>query len=468
MKTLLIHPPAGRMIPSILPDEVESGRGHNPPLGLLYIAGSLRNRGGHEVGIIDAQAEGIGYEELEKRISNAAPDVVGITALSFTMPDVLSVCAMAKKAGATTVLGGPHAHIFSEETALLDNVDYAMRGECEKTFCDLMDRISEKSPPVNVPGATWSENGSVLSGPEPCFIDDLDELPHPARDMLDPTLYTSVLAITSPITTAMSSRGCPYRCIFCDRPHLGRKFRYRSAGSVVDEIEECVGLGVRELLFYDDNFATDKNRAMEIAEEIIRRELDVIIDARLRVTDLDTDLAEALRRAGCDRVHLGVESGDPDILKRLKKGITLDDAVRAFDTARRAGLRSLAYFMIGSPGETRETASRTVDFARKLKPDYVHFSLLIPFPGTELYGEGVERGMWNGDPWLEFALEPREDFVPPVWDENLDRNQLAKLTLDAYRSFYRDPAYLLRRLRKVRSFDEVLRQARAGLKIFRL
>ncbi len=468
MKVLLLHPPSGRMIPSILPEKVESGRGANPPLGLLYLAGELERLGRDEVAILDAQAPGLDDATIRKKISSFAPDVVGVTALSFTMPDVLVVCEMAKEAGAVTVLGGPHPHIYPEETAFLPEVDYVITGEGERALPALVDCLRNNVGPDEASGAVWSADGEIHRGPPPSFIEDLNELRFPARELTDVRVYTSVLARANPVTTMMSSRGCPYNCLFCDRPHLGRKFRARSPESVVDEMERCLRLGIREILFYDDNFATDRERAMQIAELILSRGLKVTFDVRLRVTDLDIKLAEALKRAGCDRVHLGVESGDPEILKTLRKGITVDDARAGFENARKAGIRTLAYFLVGSPGETSDTVRRSVRLARELKPDYVHFSLLMPFPGTDLYRMGKEKGLWNGDPWLEFALNPREDFQAPVWEENLSREELIELTLGAYRSFYRNPAYILRRLKTIRSPGEVIRQARAGLKILRL
>lgn len=469
MKVLLAHPPVGRMIPSILPEEVESGRGANPPLGLLYLAAGLQKAGrDDEVAVLDAQAPHLDDASIRKKISSFSPDVVGITALSFTMPDVMAVCGMAKESGAVTVLGGPHPHIFPEETAALDGVDYVLTGEGEKSFPALLDCIREKRAPDDVPGAVWRADGETRRGPAPSFIEDLDELRFPARELTDVRAYASVLARAGPVTTMMSSRGCPYNCLFCDRPHLGRKFRARSPESVVEEIERCLRLGIREILFYDDNFAADRDRAMQIARLIISRGLKVTFDVRLRVTDLDLELAKALKQAGCDRAHLGVESGDPEILKTLRKAITVEDARAGFENARKAGMRTLAYFLVGSPGETPRSVKRSVRLAKELRPDYVHFSLLMPFPGTDLYRMGMEKGLWDGDPWLEFAREPRADFQAPVWDESLSREELVGLTLGAYRSFYRDPAYILRRLKSIRSPGEVIRHARAGLKILRL
>jgi len=468
VKVLLIHPPTGRMISSILPEEVESGRGATPPLGLLYLAGELQRLGRDEAAVLDAQVHRPDDALIRKKIASFSPDVVGVTALSFTMPDVLAVCGMAKEAGATTVLGGPHPHIYPEETAALEGVDYVLMGEGEKSLPALLDCIRDERTPDDVPGAVWLENGKVRRGPPPSFIENLDTLRLPARELTDVRAYTSVLARTGPVTTMMSSRGCPHRCLFCDRPHLGSKFRARSPESVVEEIERCLGMGIREILFYDDNFAAGRERAMQIARLIISRGLKVTFDVRLRVTDLDPGLASALKRAGCDRVHLGVESGDPEILKTLRKAITVEDARAGFENARKAGMRTLAYFLVGSPGETRQTVNRSIRLAKELKPDYVHFSLLMPFPGTDLYRMGLEKGLWDGDPWLEFARNPTREFRAPVWNENFSREELIGLTLGAYRSFYRDPAYILRRLKTIRGPGEAIRQARAGLKILRL
>lgn len=456
------------MIESILPGEVEGSRGHNPPLGLLYLAAAVRNVGLDEVAALDAQAEELDDQAIENRLRSLKPDVVGVTALSFTLIDALAVARIAKKLGAKTVLGGPHPHIYPKETSAFEQVDYVMRGEGEKSFTQLLNALREEKRPVNIPGAGWHENGAYQSGPELTGFLDAKAFPIPARDLVNTKLYTSILARTSPVTTIMSSRGCPYRCLFCDRPHLGRKFRAREAKSVADEIGECIELGIREFIFYDDNFTTDRERVLAICAEIRARGYRIIFDVRARVNDLDEEMLTAMRAAGCDRIHLGVESGDEEILKTLRKGITRAGAERGFRLARNAGLRTLAYFMFGAPGETRETAARTVEFARRLKPDYAHFSMLIPFPATELYTLGLERGIWKTDVWAEYARNPSSGFIPPVWEENLDRAELLKITLDAYKKFYWDPAYVLRRLSHVRSINEFLREARAGMKIFKL
>jgi len=190
----------------------------------------------------------------------------------------------------------------------------------------------------------------------------------------------------------ISSRGCPYRCSFCDRSHLGKVFRGRSPASVADELQHCVEMGIGEVLFYDDTFNLDRERVMGICEQILSRGLDVLWDFRGRVDCVDAAMLAAARRAGCRRIYFGVESATQRHLDALRKGFELGQVRRAFELARRAGLSTLAYFMIGLPGETRAEALRTLEFARELRADFAHITVLTPFPGTPIYLEGLASG----------------------------------------------------------------------------
>jgi radical SAM superfamily enzyme YgiQ (UPF0313 family) len=168
------------------------------------------------------------------------------------------------------------------------------------------------------------------------------------------------------------------------------------------------------------------------------------------------------------RVHFGVETGDPDILKALIKGITLDQARAAFIAARAAGLETLAYFMVGLPGETAATVARTAALAAELDPDFVHFSALIPFPGTPLYADALSYGIIKRDVWAEFAGNPTPDFAPPLWEQNLNAAEIGAALAGLYRGFYRQPRVILRRLKQVRSLSGLLRGARMGARILSL
>jgi anaerobic magnesium-protoporphyrin IX monomethyl ester cyclase len=451
MKILLIYPPTSHSIPSILPGEVEAERGAFPPLGVLYLAAALKNKG-HHVEVIDAPNQDMDAEKIAKRAGDGEFDVAGISILTFHLVDALQVAEAIKRESPSckVVAGGPHVHLFPEETLALGPFDQVFQGEAEKALPEWMEMTERQTGAVDSTG----------------LIENLDQLDFPLRELLPIKIYHSILSGLQPTTTMMSSRGCQYACIFCDRPHLGKRFRGRSAQNVVSEMRACAELGIREVIFYDDNFTNDEDRVAEIAELVLEKELNLAWDIRARVGDLSKDTYRLCRRAGLERIHFGVESGNEHLLKVLKKGITTDQAREAFRDAREAGLETLAYFMIGIPGETEASIQESLDLAVELKPDYVHFSVMIPFPGTPVYRMALERGIIERDVWKEFAQEPRMDFQPPLWDENLERDDILKALMKVYRSFYIRPGYIMRRLRGLRTLSGLGHSLRMGWKIF--
>ncbi len=481
MRVLLINPPRENELLGNNPAIIDEERGYNPPLGLLYLAGYLEQFTDHRVEVLDAQVEELSYDALQAEIVRRQPDVVGLTAMTFTLIDVIKTARLVKAANPSTpvVLGGPHVHLFPKETLAFPEVDYLVLGEGEAAFAELLERIGDPAGLAQVPGLAFRSrhsersegsraappDGIVITGIRP-LEDDLDRLPFPARHLTPYHKYSSVIAKRAPITTMFTSRGCPYQCIFCDRPHLGKKFRARSAKNVVDEMEECIALGIREFLVYDDTFTIQRQRVLDICDEIIRRKLDIGWDIRARVNTVDEEMLRRLRQARCERIHYGVEAGTDRVLKVLQKGITLEQARQAFRATKRAGISTLAYFMLGSPTETRDDVLQTIAFARELDPDFVHITIVTPFPGTKLYFMGLEQGRFSHDFWREFAANPTPDFQPQYWEEHLTRAELQELVTYAYKSFYGRPGYIVRRLAQVRSPGELARKARAGLKVF--
>jgi radical SAM superfamily enzyme YgiQ (UPF0313 family) len=466
MKILLINPPAENTIVGNNPELIDEERGYNPPLGLLFLAGELLERGRHTVSVIDCQVEQMGYDRLEEVVADHQPDLVGLTAMTLTLVDVTRTAATVRRAaGCPIVVGGPHAAIYPAETARLADIDYVVQGEAEKSFADLCDRLEDGAPLDGVTGLHYELDGEVETGLPPAYLEDLDELPFPARQLTPYHKYTSLLAKREPVTTMFTSRGCPFRCTFCHRPAMGKRFRALSASRVVDEMEECVRMGIPEILIYDDTFTVQKDRVWRICHEILRRDLDVVWDVRAHVNTVDGDLLRLMRRAGCARIHYGIEAGTDRVLRKLKKGITTARAHQVLAETRRAGISTLAYFMIGNPTETRQEAEQTIRFARSLPADYVHITILTPFPGTPLYMEGLRDGVFEKDHWKEFASNPRPDFVPPFWEESMSTEELHELIRKAYRSFYLRPGYALRRVLELRSPSELLKKARAAWKV---
>jgi len=469
MKVLLAYPPTTRALPSILPGEVESSRGAFPPLGILYLASAAAQVPGVEISAVDCPTQGLSAEELAEQVAAKGVDLVGISILSFHLLDALELAQKIKQKSSRTMIiaGGPHAHIYPEETLGLGPFDFVALGEGEDLFRELVSRLSRGESEPQIPGMVSRRRSGK---PDLNFrnIPELDRLAFPARKLLPVEKYFSVLSPRWPATTAVSSRGCPYRCIFCDRPHLGKKFRPRSAQNVVLEMQSCAEMGIREMIFYDDNFTTQRERALEIAEKILQAGLKMSWDIRARVGDLKPEDYRLLRRAGLERIHFGVESGDPKILESLQKKITIEQAREAFKAAHDAGIETLAYFIIGLPGENLDTLSRTSALGRELRPDYIHFSLLMLFPATPVYALALEKGVIKRDLWQEFAQEPRPDFSPPVWEENLSREELVAALHKAYRGYYLRPGYLFSRLSRTRTWTGFKNQARMGLSILGL
>jgi len=300
------------------------------------------------------------------------------------------------------------------------------------------------------------------------LIMDLDSVPHPKRDLLPYKKYYSIIAKKNPTTTMFTSRGCPYRCIFCDRPHLGKIFRARSAENVVSEMIEIKKMGIKEIFIYDDTFTIDRSRVVKICELILNKNIKLNWDIRARVNTIDEDLLKLMKLAGCERIHYGVEAGTKKILKILRKDITVEQVRTAFKLTKKVGIETAGYFMIGSPNETMADIKETINLAKEIFPDYIHFSVLTPFPATELYFRGLQEGVIKNDYWREFALNPRIEFKPPAWEENFKRDELIKILIKVYREYYLSPKYIWKRIKELRNWQNVKNNFKAGMRLIKL
>ncbi len=470
MKILFINPPTINIIGTNLPHVLQEAEDPTPPLGLMYLAAYLEKNSNYNISILDCPVEGLNYNQLEKRIEQEKPDVVGITAMTFTLLDVIKTVQTTKRVNSKIkiILGGPHIHIYPEETIKIRGIDYLVLGEGEKPLKDLLDRLDDTKKLYEIKGIVFKDQDRIINtGPrEP--IENLDALPFPARHLTLYKKYGSMVAKRFPVTTMFTSRGCPYKCLFCDRPHLGKVFRDRSANNVVDEMEECQKMGIKEIFIYDDTFGVNRQRVLDICNEILKRKLEIAWDVRNRVNVVDEEILQKMKEAGCSRIHYGVEAGTQKILNVLRKGITLDQVRKAFALTRKVDIQTLAYFMIGSPTETKEDILETIKFMKKLNPDFVHISITTPFPATDLYRLGLEEKILPYDYWKEFAENPSPDFVPPIWEKELSREELFSLIKKAYRSFYLRPNYVLKKLIQVKSAKEFFAKAKAALNILKI
>jgi len=472
MKIIFINPPVSKIEnPTPLEALIEK-EDPMPPLGLMYLAGYLEKYTNHQIKILDCLAERINHNELKKIIAQENPDIVGITTMTFTLPDVVKTIKKIKQVNKKIkiILGGAHVHIYSKETIKLKGVDFCVLGEGEKPLKELLDNINNIKKLCNIKGIVFKDKNKIINtGPSP-FIQNLNILPFPARYLTPYKEYSSVLAKKFPVTTMITSRGCPFNCLFCDRPHMGNVFRARSADNVVDEMEECSKMGIKEIFIYDDTFSVDRQRVLDICSKMIKRKINIVWDIRTRVDTVNEEMLKALKKAGCQRIHYGVEAGTEKILKVLRKGITLEQVKNAFYWTKKAKIQILAYFMIGSPTETKEDILKTIKLAKKLNPDYVTFGILNPYPATELYKMGLEQKVLPYDYWKEFAENPTPNFRPYLyfWEKELSKEELSCLLRKAYRSFYLRPNYIIKKILQLKSIKELFIKARAAFNILKI
>lgn len=472
LKVLLINPPRFNELIGKNPAIVERHRGFNPPLGILMLAGYLEENSNHQVEVLDAQPSEFTYEQLREIIAEKSPDVVGLTAMTFTLIDVFLACKLVREVlpEAKIILGGPHVHLFPNETIERPEVDFLIQGEGEIIFKEFLDRFDQPEQWRNIPGLVFVDDDGVVNNGIAPSSDDLDSLGMPARHKIDVTQYTSLLGRDDVITTMFTSRGCPYRCTFCDRPFspVLSGFRCRSAKHVADEMEQCVAMGINEAFIYDDTFTVRRDRVFELCEEIKKRGIKFRWDVRAHVNTITPELLAAMAEAGCDRVHYGVESGNDRMLKIIKKNSTIARIKEAFQWTKEAGMETLAYFILGQQTETAEDIKDSIKLAKELDPDYVHFTIFCPYPGTEIYLDGIKSGLIAKDVWKDFSTDPRAGYELPVWEENFSRLELQQMLVKAYKSFYLRPRYIARRLARIRSLGELKRKMAAGISVVQM
>jgi radical SAM superfamily enzyme YgiQ (UPF0313 family) len=469
MRILLVNPPIKNLIDSEVPSVVSRGVGVFPPLGLMYLASYIKRYNKYEVRILDAIAESMGYQEIQKYIREYQPQLIGITAHTHNLLDVIAVAKIAKEVNEQIhiTVGGAQARIFPQETIEIPNVDSVVIGEGEITFAELSEAIDKKRGLQEIKGLIFKENGRAVETGLREEIKNLDILPFPDRNMINSRHYYYIVNKKVNMTTMLSSRGCPYHCSFCSTPRYS--YRVRSPENVVDEIEECLNFSVKEIHFVDDTFNVFPARVVDICEEILKRKLKFRWSFRGRADTVTREMLVKLKESGCERIHFGVETSTNKGLKRIKKGITIEQIKRVFKWTRQVGIATVAYFMIGCPHERNsEDILNTIEFAIQIDPDFALFNVLTVYPGTELYNEGLRREIFKGDPWGDFVRQPRSDFAVPVWKEQFCREELFSLLNLAYRKFYLRPKFILRTIHSIRSFKGFIKKLKAGIKICKL
>lgn len=390
----------------INPSGTEQGGYSNPPLGLLYLAGTLL-KGGFKVKVIDGCVEGAGA--IERMLLDFQPEIVGITCLTPARKKALEAARLAKKinSGILTVLGGAHPTIMHSQ--LMGNypfVDYVVLGEGEAAFLE----IAQGKPASEIAGLVYRKDGVSLKTTQRKYVEDLDAIPFPAWHLVDLKKYPArgagivngIDLAKEPRISVIFSRGCSGHCDFCSTWWVWRGWRRRSPGNMADEMELLYrDFGVRHFCFADDSMTVDRVAVMRLCDEIIARRLKIAFHVTTRTDCVDEALISKLKAAGCYNIAFGIETASPALLEKMGKENSVEASVRAIALCRQAGIKVTALIIAGNVGETEGTIKETVAFLRKTRPDEVGcVGGLWILPGTKLYRDCVRRGLINDDFWL--------------------------------------------------------------------
>jgi radical SAM superfamily enzyme YgiQ (UPF0313 family) len=432
-----------------------------PPLGLLYIAAVLK-REGHSVRVMDANLERASKDMLTQRIEDNKPDVVGITMSSLQVGTAYETAFIAKQVmgnKTTVIVGGAHPTALPEQTLQeCPAIDIVVVGEGEVTIIQLTKALQNDQELSDVQGIVYrKQNDIAISNPRPRLI-DLDSLPFPAYEFAPLQKYfrNQATEIYRPSLAVITSRGCPFRCVFCSNPVWKGKTEFRSAQNVVDEIQWLYEkFAIKEVYFHDDTFNICPKRVEKICNEIMLRRLHHKIVWRAECRANKGFVTEALfslmKGAGCWAVFFGVESGNQKILRLINKSVTLKEVRNAFLLAKATGLKTGGFFMIGNIGENEFTIKDTIEFAKSLNPDYSCFSVATPYPGSELF-DRLGNGR-NAVPNWSISDDRK---TPILRTDFLSLQDLSRLRQLAIRQFYLRPKYMLYKLMRLECPRELL------------
>jgi radical SAM superfamily enzyme YgiQ (UPF0313 family) len=378
MKLLLINPP--------YPFEESP----SPPFGLISLAAYLRDNG-VDVTIYDCIVNPSDEPLILEAVEKFAPDAVGTTAVTMNVNPAIKILTAIKQRfpEIVTLMGGPHV-TFDADGVLGTSpaVDMIVRGEGEITTLELMNSLAARDFD-EIKGISFRKGDAIVHNPGRDFIADINVLPFPARDLVQLSKYR---ALGLPVNM-VTSRGCPFECVFCVGSRMvGRRVRYFSVERVVDEFEMLSKMKFRQINIVDDLFTSNRERCVKICDEINRRGIVHEWTAFARVDTVSPELLEKMKGAGCTTLCFGIESGNQKILDKVKKKISLDMCEKAVAMCKDAGIMPMTSYILGLPGETPETVTETLAFAKRLSPSY-GFHILAPFPGTEIRENPESFGM---------------------------------------------------------------------------
>lgn len=439
MKLLFIFPSTGF---HLAPD-IHGPNAFLPPLGLLYLA-KMAELQGHSVEIIDYNAERFDENALHGAIQSS--DAIGMTVLSpkneFENSMTIAHKIRQFSPDIPLIVGGPHCTIFQEQTLRSLNANICVKGEGEFIIGPIVEALEGKRQLSSIPGLTYQQNGEIHTTKPNEQTTNLDNIPFPARHLVQKYEYGYMFGtktMKGKATSLISSRGCPNRCTFCQLSCFS-KYRKRSAANTNQEIDELVLAGYNSIAFADDNFLADKKRAEQIMDHIIQQRYELslwILDTR--VDSADRTLYQKMRDAGVEIISFGIESGNQEILNFYNKKITIEQIRKAVKLSKEMGFIIDANFILGAPNETKKQINNTIRFAKSLPIDHILCNHLEYLAGSALWKQAVKEGKIN----------PEESSVESDKQRNLalyDSKEINKFCRKAYFSFYTNPIYWIREI----------------------
>ncbi len=425
-----------------------------PPISLTQAAAVLREHG-HEVRVNDCSVEEIDRQKLAEILADFKPDLLVMNSTTPSLNFDLTIPPLAKEVLPQVKVAafGIHVGTLPEDAfTMSQTLDFIVRGEPEMTITELADALEKKSAFGGISGLSYRQNGSVFHADSRAFIPNLDDLPFPAWDLIDLDNYKLPFSGRRflMVTTA---RGCPYDCIYCvAQSYYGRKVRARKPAKIVDELEFLQEkYGVKDFFFWSESFTIIKAAIKELCKEILRRELKIRWVCNSRVDNIDQELLELMKQAGCWMISYGVESGEQAILDAIKKDITIEQIRRALRLTRKVGFQIAGHFVLGLPGETPQTLRKTYDFACSLDLDYAQFYCASPWPGSEFYNLAKREGWLASNNWDEYEQDNSVTNYP-----GLAAEEITRFRNWATRRFYLRPKIVWRTLRRIKSPDEFM------------
>lgn len=449
MKVLLLNPPRYQAIPVIREDRCESTERNSviPPYSLMQLAAILREKG-HEVALIDANGEGISYQDVKRRLMGQGPfDALVFRFTPTTFDHDLKGAELTKEIDARIITIGLCWTLQSFAQEILesnDSLDVYALGDSEITVPDLVDALAQGGQEGLrvVKGLYYKLRGEVIYTGVPNVDIDYDTLPTPAFELVNMHRYYNNTKRNTCFTIVYTSKGCPYSCIYCTVRRT--KWKAKSAERVIEEICHLFrDHGIKEVGFFDETFTLDRQRVVAICQGLLNKGVDVIWYCNTRVDRVDPKLLKLMRKAGCRGISYGMESGSQVILDNAKKGHTVEQARNAIKWAREVGIKTYAAFMVGLPGENRDTIRETMKFIKDALPNGAQFNVAVPYPGTELY-EIAKTSGWIAENLDWRTLYQHRSVIATAQMSPTELDQARKVL---YRSLYFNPRWVLKNIK---------------------